>query len=411
MEPNLRRDELRALAAVAFAEAGRVPATIWSVHRAVSGRVFRAVGPAAQPVAAVHDTVAATVYRGLGGAAALAGHGVDAALAVAPAAGEPLSTRPGGSLALAILNGLQGDRLRDERSPLAQPMSIRLRGQRVAATRQALAAAFPRATGRVVVFLHGLMETEFSWSAPGSPGDTYGARLDREAGTTSVFVRYNSGLHVSENGRELSALLERLVEDWPVPVSSVSLVGHSMGGLIARSACHQATEAGTPWVGYVRHIVSLGTPHLGAPLEQAVHVASAALHVVPETRPVSRFLRRRSAGIRDLRHGSLVDEDWRDRDQDALRAAACREVPLLPGATHCFVSASVTRSPRHPLGRIVGDLLVLEPSAAGRGRTRRLGFQPENGHHVGGVTHFALLHHPAVYERLRGWLAPSNQGA
>ena len=116
------------------------------------------------------------------------------------------------------------------------------------------------------------------------------------------------------------------------------------------------------------------------------------------------FLRRRSSGIRDLRQGSLVDEDWRDRDPEALRAAACEEVPLLEGATHCFVSATVTRSPRHPVGRVVGDTLVLKPSASGRSRTRTLGFEDEHGLHIGATNHIALLNHPAVYEKLREWL-------
>jgi pimeloyl-ACP methyl ester carboxylesterase len=198
--------------------------------------------------------------------------------------------------------------------------------------------------------------------------------------------------------------LGRVVIAWPVEVQRIALIGHSMGGLVARSACFLADEAGDDWVRRVTHIVSLGTPHLGAPLEQTVHYASAALDLVPETRPLAAFLRRRSAGIRDLRQGSLADEDWRDRDPDALRAAAVREVPPLPGATHCFVSATVTRSPRHPIGRMVGDLLVLEPSATGRGRRRRLAFDPAHGLHVGGATHLALLNHPDVYRQLKTWL-------
>ena len=111
-----------------------------------------------------------------------------------------------------------------------------------------------------------------------------------------------------------------------------------MGGLVARSACHQAAERGDAWVRRVRHVVSLGTPHMGAPLAEAVHVARAGLPRCPRRARSARFLRRRSAGIRDLRHGSLVDEDWRGRDPDALRAAACQEIPLLEGATHCFVA-------------------------------------------------------------------------
>ena len=152
-----------------------------------------------------------------------------------------------------------------------------------------------------------------------------------------------------------------MVATWPVEVEQIALIGHSMGGLVARSACHH----GGDWTALVRHTVSLGTPHSGAPLEQAVHAMSAALHVVPETRPFARFLRRRSAGIRDLRRGSLVDEDWRDQDPDALRTKALREVPLLEDATHCFVAATVTRSPSHPVGRLLGDTLVLSPSASG----------------------------------------------
>jgi hypothetical protein len=147
----------------------------------------------------------------------------------------------------------------------------------------------------------------------------------------------------------------------------------------------------------VSHVVSLGTPHRGAPLEEIVHLGSAALDLLPETRGMSRFLRRRSGGIRDLRRGSLVDDDWKDRNPDVLRAAVCKEIPLLEGATHCFVSASVTRSPRNPLGRLIGDMLVLRSSAAP--------WREEQAFHLGGAGHFALLNHPEVYERLRDWLA------
>jgi pimeloyl-ACP methyl ester carboxylesterase len=199
--------------------------------------------------------------------------------------------------------------------------------------------------------------------------------------------------------------MDELVAAWPVEVERIALVGHSMGGLVARSACQCGVEDGAEWVTLVRQSVSLGTPHMGAPLEQAVHYLSAGLAQLPETRPLSNFLRRRSGGIRDLRQGSLVDSDWSGLNPDALRAAACAEVPLLEGATHCFVSATVTRSDRHPVGRLLGDTLVLKPSATGRGRTRRILFAEEFGMHLGGAHHFALLNHPAVYEKLRAWLA------
>ena len=291
-------------------------------------------------------------------------------------------------------------------SALAQPMSVRVDGRPVALDRDAVAGAFPAATPRVVVFVHGLFGTEHTWRFFAGPdGETYGSRLCRDHGFTAVEVRYNTGRHISENGRDLHELLEALVAVWPVEIDRLALVGHSMGGLVARSACHHGAEDGARWVQPVGHVVSLGTPHLGAPLEQGVHYLSAALHALPETRPVSRFLRRRSAGIRDLRQGSLVDEDWRDRDPDALRAEACREIPLLDGAVHCFVTATVTRDKDHPVGRLLGDWLVLSGSGSGRSRSRRIPFEDEHGYHVGGATHLALLNHPQVYDKLREWLA------
>jgi pimeloyl-ACP methyl ester carboxylesterase len=400
------RTELQALTALGFDELRQATGGLGSIHQAVAGRVFRAVGPGAALVRPVHEAVTRGVYAGLG----LGTRAVGLAAQAAAAQQDPmLSTTPRGSALIAAVTGLRGDALEAEGSPLCQPMAVRVSGEPVALDPGALREAFPKATPRIVVFLHGLMETEFSWGLGGR--EPYGKRLARELACTPVYVRYNSGRHISENGRSLSGLMEELAAAWPGGADEIALVGHSMGGLVARSGCCHASQDEADWVRLVRHSVSLGSPHMGAPLEQAVHVLSAGLATLPETRPFANLLRRRSGGIRDLRRGSLVDEDWRDRDPDALRAAACAEVPLLEGATHCFVSATITRSERHPLGRLLGDTLVLVPSASGRSRTRRIPFDEEYGMHVGGATHFALLNHPAVYERLRDWLAAAPQPA
>ena len=399
-----RADETRALTRLAFDELSGFPYAIGQVHRAVADRVFRALGPTGRPVQLAHDTISAGVYGGLRGATRGLGTLAERGLLVTGRATRPISTTPRGAATIAALNGLIGDVLERDGNVLHQPMAVRVGGHAVDLEHEALAAAFPDATPRLVVFVHGLMETEFAWRLGGA--ETYGSRLKRDLAATPLYVRYNTGRHISENGRSLCELLEALADQWPVPVEEIALVGHSMGGLVARSACHWASTTGADWVHDVRHVVSLGSPHMGAPLEQAVHYASAALHALPETRPFGTFLRRRSGGIRDLRQGSLVDEDWRDRDRDALKRVACQEVPLLEGATHCFVAATVTRSPRHPVGRILGDCLVLEPSASGRSRTRRIPFKAEHGVHLGGTHHLALLNHPAVYDKLAGWLMP-----
>jgi pimeloyl-ACP methyl ester carboxylesterase len=399
-------DEVRALSRLAAAELGGGAGGIGAVHDAIARRVFGALGPTARPVQVAHDSIARTAYASVRGAATVAGHAADQALRRRQADdARPLSSSPRGALALAVLNGLHGDALEREGSVLQQPMAVRVRGRVVAPDPEALGAAFPDATPRLVVFLHGLMETEHAWRLGGRP--SYGERLARDLGCTPIDVRYNSGRRISRNGRSLADLLEELTAAWPVAPEHIALVGHSMGGLVARSACHQAAEDGLAWVRRVRHVVSLGSPHLGAPVAQGVHYAAAALHSIPETRPFGSLLRRRSAGIRDLRQGSLVDRDWEGRDPDALRAAACEEVPLLPGATHCFVTATLTRDAHHPIGRLIGDALVLEASASGRGR---IPFRPEDGLHVGGAHHLALLNHPAVYAQLRSWLGTARSG-
>ena len=405
-----RPDELRALSRLAGAELAGGAGGIGAVHGAIAARVFGALGPGAAPVRALHDAISSGVYASLRVGAAAAGAIADRALARRdPGDGRPISGSPRGARALAVLNGLAGDALERAGSDLAEPMALRLRGAVVAPEGAALAAAFPQARPRLVVFLHGLMESEHAWRIGGRP--SYGERLAGELGCTPLDVRYNSGRHVSHNGRSLAELLERTVASWPVEVEEIALVGHSMGGLVARSACRQAGGRGDRWVRLVRHIVTLGSPHMGAPLAQGVHYAAHALHALPETRAFGRLLRRRSAGIRDMRQGSLVDRDWEGSDPDALRAAACEEVPPLDGATHCFVAATLTRSDRHPVGRLLGDALVLGPSAAGRARTRRIPFEAESGMHVGGAHHLALLNHPAVYTRLREWLSQSPRQA
>jgi pimeloyl-ACP methyl ester carboxylesterase len=363
--------ERQALAKLLTDEAAGLPGGIGDVHAAIAARVFGALGPTAAPVRLIHDGIARGSYFGVRAGIALAGR----------AAGSAWARRDGEPPAALIgaLNGLRGDVLEREGNPLAITMSAYRAGAPVGP--EAFAGA-----RRLVVFVHGLGETELAWGRR-----PYGELLP---GWTPMYVRYNTGRHISENGASLAALLDE------VDAGEIALVGHSMGGLVARAACHRGGE----WTRRVKVTVSLGTPHHGAPLEQAVHVASAALDAFPESRPFSRFLRRRSAGIRDLRRGSLVDEDWRDQDPDALRARACAEVPLLEGVTHCFVAACITRSPGHPVGRLLGDTLVLVPSASGRRGKRRL-FEEEYGFELGGTHHLALLNHPAVLEQLKRWLA------
>jgi pimeloyl-ACP methyl ester carboxylesterase len=191
--------------------------------------------------------------------------------------------------------------------------------------------AFPEATGRIAVFVHGWCMTEGSWWRSPRDGESrrpYGARLRSDLGFTPVYLRYNTGLHISDNGKALAAVVDQLQALWPVPVEEIALVGHSMGGLVVRSACHYGTQQQHGWPDAVRHVVCLGSPHLGADLEKGVNAASWALAQLPETQALASFLNARSSGTKDLRYGALLDEDWSECDPDEFLRDRCHEVPF-----------------------------------------------------------------------------------
>jgi pimeloyl-ACP methyl ester carboxylesterase len=402
--------ELGALAELAADGFGGAVTRVQELHEAVADRSFGAGGSASGASTApraVHDAIAGSVYAAVRGAGTLLG--VGASRTVRAVGGGPrISDHSRGRLAQGALNGVWGDRLDEAASPLAVAMAIRMHGRDVAVEREAIAGAFPSATARPVVFVHGLCESDAAWSIRAAERDgTYATRVLIELGATAVTIRYNTGLHVSENGRRLAALLEALVDAWPVSIERLALVGHSMGGLVIRSAGHAGTEGGHRWPALVDTTISLGTPHLGAPLEQATHLATWALGAVPESRPIAAILRARSVGIKDLRHGRLVDAEWETLDPDALRGYKRADVPLLEGARHHVIAATLTDSPDHPLARIIGDLLVLTPSAHGlEGRRRVIAFEDESCRHVGGHGHFDLLNSPVLDGLLRNWLVP-----
>lgn len=384
---------------------------IAAVHAAIARKPFGAlrrlpaIGGGAALVQAVHDGIAAGVYTGVGAGVRVLGGAARVAGGALATGGAP---RPGSraDAAIAALNGFAGDRLARAGNPLATPMGLRHRGAPLAVRRAALAAAHPAASPRLVLFVHGLACNETIWrpAAHRARGRArrvdFGRRLERDLGCSALYLRYNTGNPIADNGRALSALLETLVGEWPVAIEELVLVGHSMGGLVLRSAVHHATAAG--WPSQVRHVFYLGSPHRGAPLEKAANLGAWLLGLSDITRPLAALLNRRSRGIKDLRFGALRHEDWRT-DADALLRDDTADLPLLAGAAHYFVTATVTRDRRHPFGAVVGDLLVRPASA--RGRPSHARFPLARVHHVGATTHLDLLNHPAVYEWIQRALA------
>ncbi|MDK9702328.1 MAG: GPI inositol-deacylase [Sulfuritalea sp.] len=366
--------------------------------------ILRTPGPLGKHTQEPTKGITGLVYRSIQGVTRLVGGGIDALLAqLTPLLdAEPATSSGTREGLLAALNGVIGDHLAASGNPLAIPMQLRRNGQPLALTRQDIAASIPQPGGRILLLLHGLCMNDLKWQRN---GHDHGAALATAAGFTPLYLHYNSGRHVSTNGRAFADIMEMLVQTWPVPVEELVIVGHSMGGLVAHSACHYARLGGQAWLQRLRQLVFLGTPHHGAPLERGGNWVNVILELSPYTAALARLGKIRSAGITDLRHGCILDEDWQHGDRFA-RNRKRTPVPL-PAGVQCFaIAASIAKTPGESGRPPPGDGLVPVQSALGRHADPRLCLDiPASRQWLGyGLHHLDLLDDAGVYAQLRQWL-------
>ena len=392
--------ELRAVNRLTIAGIAGVVDLVEAMHRNIASVPELFPGPAQRRTTGITGFV----YRSIHGVVGLVGHGLDRLLArLGPLLGER-SSWPGRDTLLAALNGVLGDYLAASKNPLAIGMSLRRGGIALPDERAPLAAAIPQAGGRVVVLLHGLCMNDLQWMRE---GHDHGAALARDLGYTPVYLHYNSGLHISINGRAFAERLETLVRRWPVEVTELVLIGHSMGGLVARSACHYAALAHHDWLRRAGRMVFIGTPHHGAPLERGGNWVDVLLGSNSYSSPLARLGKIRSAGITDLRFGNLVDDDWKLRDRFE-RSGDLRTAVPLPEGVDCYTIAATTGKAAGDLSDwLVGDGVVPLASALGRHANPRLAltFAPSRQWIAYGTNHLDLLSRPEVYAQIRRWLS------
>ena len=402
---HLRPSDLQAAVRLATQATTGVIGIAEGVHQSVRRKMGMSAGTEPDRTGGLTGQI----YRGIRGVTAMVGHGLDGALStLLPLLDDPAThpePSPGREAVLAALNGVMGDRLLAQNNPLAQRMELRLAGlalpmERPAPLRERLAGASPH----LLLMLHGLCMNDTQWLRA---GHDHGAFLAQALGCTPVYVRYNSGLHTSLNGRELAGQLERLVAQWPT-LESITVLGHSMGGLLARAAVFYGRQMGHRWPAQLKHLVFLGTPHHGAPLERAGHGVDVLLSASPFTLPFTQLGMLRSAGITDLRHGHVLDDDWQGRGR--FDSPHDHRVPLpLPEGVACFTVAA-TLAPQRGLmaDRLTGDGLVPLRSALGQHdeAARRLVFAKDSQRTVYRTGHLELLSSPVVAQQLVQWLAP-----
>lgn len=352
-----------------------------------------------------HGVIASGVYAGIRGVNGMIGAAVDHSIGLVPdAAVSETQLGRGAMRTIAALNGAFGDHLEATDNPLAIGMCLMTPEEKLPMDPGELAAAVPQASPHVVVLVHGLSLSESSWRR--NSAACIGRRLQEEQDITPLYLRYNTGRHISTNGQEFARQLEQLCAAWPVPVESLSLIGHSMGGLVIRSACWYADQWKSDWLAQLKRVVCLGTPHHGSAVAKAGHSLNVAMQRIPYTAPLA-FGERRSAGIKDLRHGDLLDEHWRDYHPGETGSDTRQLVPLLSHVEYYFAAATLGRHRQDPLGRVLGDLLVRLGSATGSHEDdlRHLSVKAENCRVFHEKNHFDLLDDERVQQQVLAWFS------
>lgn len=345
------------------------------------------------------------VYRSVRDITRVVGAGLERALAPAERLVTETAPGPRRAAVIAALNGVVGDHLVETGNPLAIEMRFCRDGEPLDLDPASLRAAIPNPTGKLLVLVHGLCTDDGFWLRN---GHNHGEALARDLGYTPVYLHYNTGRHISENGREFATLMDQLVRAWPVTVDEITLMGHSMGGLVSRSACRYAEQSDSRWRQRLTRLVCLGTPHHGAPLERGGNWLQVLGGISRYTAPIAGMGKLRSAGITDLRYGAVMDTHWSNRDRFEPAADDREPVPL-PAGVACYTVAA-TLSPEGK-SNPRGDGLVPVASALGHHRNPLLAldFPDANQHVVTETGHLDLVSSPEVYDVLKDWLSSHSR--
>ena len=348
------------------------------------------------------------VYRSIRGVTRAIGDGLDLSLGQVAEMVKQESPSNAREAVVAALNGVLGDHLVSSGNPMAIPMQLRRDGEALTLTKKALSRDIPQASGRILLLVHGLCMSDLQWQRN---GHDHGALLAADPAFatpfTNVYLYYNSGQHISVSGRAFAGQIQALLKAWPVPVEEINIIAHSMGGLVTRSACDFAEQDGHAWLRALRKIIFLGTPHFGAPLERGGNWVNVVLGASPYTAAFARLAKIRSAGITDLRHAGVRDEDWEEQDRFAAASSAkTHDVPLPTGVQCYAIAASIGKKSGSAAGRMLGDGLVPVHSALGQHKNpaRNLVFAKPHLWITHDMNHMDLLDRKIVYRRIRKWL-------
>lgn len=355
------------------------------------------------PIQHLITTIAGVTYKSIRWSTKLIGGGVDKALGLFASVSGEIKTTDEKEALRAVLNGVVGDYLEKTENPLQIHMQFKYQANAITLDTENLKKIHPTPNGKILLMVHGSCMNDMQWTRK---EHNHGTALAKEFDKTPMYLHYNSGLHISTNGQNLNKLLEKLVSHWPVPIEELTIIAHSMGGLVARSALHYGQQERNSWTKHLKKIIFLGTPHHGAPMEQAGNYVDVILEAVPYAKPFARLGKIRSAGVTDLRYGNLVDEDWENSDRFEMQGDQ-RQTISLPKQVECYAIAGVIgKATKSATRELLGDNMVGIKSALGQHKdpAKNLNFKKANTWIACESNHMDLLSNPKVYNKIRTWM-------
>lgn len=398
MSKHVNGSDLRGAASLTIDGINGIIALVEAVHHSIN-RLGGLFGKSNQ-----NRTTGITgmVYSYLRSVSGLAGNGTDLLLKRL----SPLLGKTGSSMereiVLSVLNGVLGDHLATRKNPLAIPMQFRRNGAPLTMDTQSLSDLLRQFDGKIVIMVHGSCMNDLEWN---KHGHDHGAALASDLGYLPIYLHYNTGRHISQNGIEFAHLIEKFTGQFS-HLKKLVIIAHSMGGLVSRSACYYGKLANHSWLNHLQKIVFLGTPHLGAPLERVGNWIDILLDISPYSAPFSRLGKIRSAGITDLRYGYILDEDWKGHDRFKSSRKQGSHVPLPEDVQSYTIAATTCKESSKLDDLLVGDGLVPLNSALGQHKDDELTLLFPKTHQkiVRNVNHVDLLDQSEVYETIKHWL-------
>ena len=355
------------------------------------------------PIQHLITNLAGITYKNIRWSTRFIGNGADKALGQFASALGEIEALDEREAIRSVLNGVIGDYLEKNENPLKINMQFRHQAKAISLDKESLEKAYPTINGKILLMVHGSCKNDISWTRK---EHNHGTALAKELHKTPIYLHYNSGRHISTNGQNFNELLEKLVLHWPVPIEELIIIGHSMGGLVSRSALHYGQQQQKSWTKHLKKMIFLGTPHHGAPLEKAGNYLDVVLEAVPYAKPFARLGKIRSAGVTDLRYGNLLDEDWQDNDRFKMQGDQRQNISL-PEQIECYSIAGIARkSADSASSQLLGDNMVSVKSALGQHKdpTRNLNFKKENTWIAYESTHSDLLSNPKIYSIIKKWM-------